>query len=158
MALLRILDRTRTPTFRASILVAASLAFVSMALLPGCVAAHEERVSASNPYSEDLRNWERESGRWMADFKRMAPLFSRELPQLKPDSAFSRHIAALAAFGARLDEAATDYGTLQADHARLEQTHNTLRVAYANMVRLAAKRSDPSKARPSPEIAEDTPH
>lgn len=129
-----------------------------MVLLPGCVAAQEERVSASLSYSEDLRNWERESGRWMAGFQEMAPLFSSDLPQLKPDSAYSLHIAALAAFGAHLDEAAIDHGTLQADHARLQQTHETLRGAYDNMVRLAAKRSDSSTARPFPEIAEDTPH
>ncbi len=94
-----------------------------------------------------------ESEEWMASFEEMSAQFSRPLPQLEPDSAFNRHIAALHRYRSDLREPGADLDALAAREEALVRSHERLRDAYRNMVRLARER----KLRPGPEFAEDTP-
>lgn len=145
------------PAPRGSVLIAALFASLSMAALPGCVAASEDPPGIARSYGDDARAWQRESERWMADFREMAPDFPRELPQLRPDSAFNRHSAALQAFVRDLEGQSPDPRQMQSPHAELQRAHDELRAAYRNMLELAERRSETPNLRPSPEIAEDTP-
>ena len=155
-----LLDKHAMPAraYRASILFAATCAVLAMTVLPGCAAAGEAQLGVPRTYNDDLRVWQCESERWMASFEEMAPGFSRNLPQLEPDSAFSRHIAALSEFGSHLEGPSVDRDALIADHAKLGRVHEELRLAYGNMVRLAEERSRASDRQLHPEIADDVPH
>jgi hypothetical protein len=141
---------------------AAFLLAVSLAALPilgaaGCAAAQERLDGTLHAYEEDLQSWQEEGERWMRDFQAMSLTFPRPLPQLRPDSAYNRHLAQLALFRDNLDARAGEPDALRKRHAELGRTHEELRQAYGNMVKLAERYRQSPNARPRPEIAEDVP-
>ena len=121
--------------------------------LPGCASAThsppQERLSLMEQSTDMLT----QSEECMASFEEMAVQFGRPLPQLEPDSAFNRHIAALRRYRSDLREPGADLDALAAREEALVRSHERLQDAYRNMVRLARE----GKLRPGPEFAEDTP-
>jgi hypothetical protein len=121
--------------------------------LPGCASATHATQQERQSLMEQGTDMIAESEEWMASFEEMAVQFGRPLPQLEPDSAFNRHIAALRRYRSDLREPGADLDALAAREEALVRSHERLQDAYRNMVRLARE----GKLRPGPEFAEDTP-
>lgn len=128
-------------------MVLAVLAF----MLLGCTTPSVDAERTYQTYLDQTEGWIAESKGWMTDFQVMAPRFPRPLPQLKADSAFRRHIAALEEHRMALLAAEAD---LEDQHASLSRSHVRLRDAYRNMVSLVERGVKNS----GPEFAEDEPH